>query len=569
MAQARARQLRADIGGRYLGDARSFLLFVPLWWGLSMIGVPDIAQPPVFAVAMLANALAFAAVMAVLWIFHRTWFRARKPGITPLGQILAAGATLGGTKSLVTVAVTAWGLTAAEYWEALPWRLAAGAFTGAWILPAAALVLATQARYQEQRDRLVAELLRNQLLNAGGDRGLRASDPTDERVHSVITEARAVVSDESLSPEAMAKKLRRLIDTQLRPLSHELWAGTSRKYTDFSVTDLFRLLVSHHRYWVIPTTVFVVMVNGPFVLSVVGFAEGLSRIVIIALAAAATLLALSAGGRVSTALGMVRLAVGTSAFTAVNEVVAHTLVGPFDDWPIAASAIANAVIFITGSVILGLAGVARRDNRDIRIELANLLGDTSWSGRFEGEHTRLRHRQTAELLHGRVQNRLLSVVLSLTSQPDDRHRVAVAAELEAIERSLLDSAWRSEPEAHQSVDAELAGLAERWGGIVAVSVSTDVAGPLDSSLIAVLGRLGEEAVSNGARHGIAGSIALRVERDGADIVLSALDDGVGPRNGSAGIGSSYFTHIAGRHWSLRANPDGPGSLLTVRVPLAG
>jgi len=565
MAPTKALHLRQDIGGRFLGDPRAFLLFIPLWWGLSLASWTDTAGSHISAVSMVANAIAFSVTLGVLIVFRHTWFRQRTVKPVPLAQVVTAGAMLGTTKSLVTVTVTTWAIADLDFVELLVWRLPASSLTGAWILPVAALLLATRDRYQAQREIVVAELLRQQFMNTPTGAGLHVKDPTDVRIRAVIAEAREILAHSSAPAHDVAEKLRGLIDTQLRPLSHELWVGTLKKLTDFSVADLLRILFSHRRYWVWPTTIFVMLTNGPFVISRVGLNEGLGRATVLTFLALITLIILRATKPSGAALGLAWFLTGTFVFTTANEVTAFLLFDSFNDWSPVVSGATNAAIFAVSAIVLGVAKIARQDNRYIRSELENLLEDASWQQRLDGEHSRRRHREVAKLLHGRVQNRLLSVVLALTTHPDTRRRDDVAAELLAIENRLFGLAGVHMDDTVHSLDGALSDLAHRWAGVVTVSFTNQITDPLDPSLISVIDGAGEEAVSNAARHGLAGTVDIFVGEDGPDIIITVKDDGVGPRNGLPGLGTNYLSQISGKKWSLQPGPEGEGSVLTVRL----
>ena len=568
MAPTKSQNLRRDVGGRFLADPRPFLVLVPLWWGLSLLGVPDISTPRVLAVSMGANAVAFSVLLLFLTVFKRTWFHHRALRPVPVVQVVAAGAILGAIKSLTTVAVTSWGLSDPGYWDFLLWRVSAGAITGAWMLPTAAIVLATRARYKAQRDVLIAELLRGRLTQGHAGSNLRVDNPTDSRVQAVITEAKSMLGDSSIAPEILAIKLGDLIDKKLRPLSHELWAGKSRKVTDFSLADLIGILLGHRRYWVWPTTLLVLLTNGPFVISVVGWGEGLTRVAITGALAYATLKVLSKGKTVRAAAGLGLLSIGALIFTVTNEIVAYSLLGAFDDWPLGLSGVINLLIYLANAIVLGVARVARQDNNDIRRELEKLFGDGSWQGRLDIDQTRLRNREMAELLHGRIQNRLLAVALSLTRELGNREREDVLAELTAIENTLFESRSPGSDAMTKGVEEELAQLAHRWSGIVAVSVTCEVVGVLDSSLVSHIVRVGEESISNAVRHGLAGAVSLHLRRDDGGTVFTATDNGVGPRNGLPGLGSLYLSQMAGQNWSLSPGADSVGSVLSVRFDVA-
>jgi hypothetical protein len=53
------------------------------------------------------------------------------------------------------------------------------------------------------------------------------------------------------------------------------------------------------------------------------------------------------------------------------------------------------------------------------------------------------------------------------------------------------------------------------------------------------------------------------------ITITITDDGVGPRGGAAGLGSTVFDRAGSSPWQLEPRPDGRGSVLSVVVDAAG
>jgi anti-sigma regulatory factor (Ser/Thr protein kinase) len=73
-----------------------------------------------------------------------------------------------------------------------------------------------------------------------------------------------------------------------------------------------------------------------------------------------------------------------------------------------------------------------------------------------------------------------------------------------------------------------------------------------------------EAVVNAARHGLATSVNADITVSGSGLEVRVVDDGVGPRDGTPGLGSAYFSANSGGEWSLVAGSDG-GSVFTVHL----
>ena len=75
----------------------------------------------------------------------------------------------------------------------------------------------------------------------------------------------------------------------------------------------------------------------------------------------------------------------------------------------------------------------------------------------------------------------------------------------------------------------------------------------------------EECFSNSLRHGLATEATIILIATESGISLTVIDNGIGPRNGSPGLGSSLFNSIAGSNWSLTRGPDGVGAQLNLQI----
>ena len=75
----------------------------------------------------------------------------------------------------------------------------------------------------------------------------------------------------------------------------------------------------------------------------------------------------------------------------------------------------------------------------------------------------------------------------------------------------------------------------------------------------------EEAFSNALRHGLATDATIVLKSSATEISLAVIDNGIGPRAGDPGLGSSLFNSIAGSNWSLSRGPEGVGAQLNLRI----
>jgi signal transduction histidine kinase len=75
----------------------------------------------------------------------------------------------------------------------------------------------------------------------------------------------------------------------------------------------------------------------------------------------------------------------------------------------------------------------------------------------------------------------------------------------------------------------------------------------------------EEAFSNSLRHGLATEATILLTPTNTGTSLTVIDNGIGPRDGSPGLGSSLFNSIAGSNWSLTRGPEGIGAQLVLQI----
>jgi hypothetical protein len=176
-------------------------------------------------------------------------------------------------------------------------------------------------------------------------------------------------------------------------------------------------------------------------------------------------------------------------------------------------------------------------------------------------------RDIADRLHGDLQGELLAAAARIERL--DRDDVAIQAELalvgERLERAMSGPAGVVPLPLH----VRLADLQARWAGLLDVRVELDVAGPLGARSEDLIVGIVSEALTNARRHGMAQEVDVRVvglREGGSGVRVQVDDDGIGPRKGSAGIGSAHLDAVAPGAWS-RVRREAGGTRL--EVALAG
>ncbi|MGI9187774.1 MAG: hypothetical protein ACR2J9_09745, partial [Gaiellales bacterium] len=65
-------------------------------------------------------------------------------------------------------------------------------------------------------------------------------------------------------------------------------------------------------------------------------------------------------------------------------------------------------------------------------------------------------------------------------------------------------------------------------------------------------------------HGHATAVEVRMARDGEDLVMTVIDDGIGPQRGDRGLGAEVLDDATTRRWALRPGDRG-GSAVTATI----
>lgn len=505
-------------------------------------------------------------VATALWVLlFRAMLRPAERRMLGLTVLVVAGASVGFTKGLTT-STFAWaaGLIDDAFVTPERWRAVSTSLQGALIVPVVGLVRSALVRYRIEYDRLILERARRVLISgdsASGERGAR--------VARFVTEARRRI--DGAEDSTVAAVLEEVVDQRLRPLTRELWEASDTA-TDFSLVSLLRAALHSAAYPALPVaTIFtitafvarteyaplganlllvvldVVVISGVFTLARRTRSQG-RRWDVLHLVATVSVTTLVLVGREAVVLGQVA---GASAPAPTAAAIVVLL------WLLVLTVLASAV------------QVALRTRGAVRVELDGLLGSELDSAIAEVSR-RLYDREVADQLHSTMQNRLVAAARRIDASGG--RDAVVREEVSAIGRLLDDlAAGVAEPTA--SLRDQVAGLAGRWEGFV--QLETDLDASLDALAQPVQDRLAQavaEAVNNAVRHGRAARVrvALRQDLGGVPGLLRLVveDDGLGPVQRPAGLGSRLFEALSGGDWSLQARREG-GSRLEATILLDG
>jgi two-component sensor histidine kinase len=564
---------RKYLGGSWFLDAKVLLIPMPLVITTSILTTsPNFVSASdsafqawgIYGRLLLANL--FALAICALWVFAfaQTIFRNRAVRPIPPAIVIFFSAGVGALKGAAT-GLACWLLSVEpELAEAISSRVWQTTVLGAWLIPAVTLVAARIALLQEQRESLVAERVSNTLLETGMAQ-TRANQAALRAFAAMAKTELAKVS--AVTPvdgggSKYAETIRRLVTDQLRPLSHRIWDQENKRISSFSFSEISKNAIYGFDQAKLMVAGVYVVTSIPAIMRFVPFVESVLRALLAGLCISVGL-ALTAKFKPSrywqaTTWFIISMAVIAYVTLMSGEWVFGFVAGfkPFDTL-IAIWFWLMQLTFIT-SFLVGI----RKSGFEIKQEFAELYGSESIDRAVRLSQSRIQNRDFANYLHGQVQNKLLSVALGLERGEATKDELERA--LAMVEDILISLDSNFQAMNSGDIQDEITKINSQWFGFLSISWNIDDSvNALESRERVLLIQVIDEAISNAVRHGLAKQVRVSAVSNSTGLVLEIVDDGIGPRSGKAGLGSTFFKSVSKGNWSLLQEPNG-GSRLTVK-----
>lgn len=495
---------------------------------------------------LLANLISISLLFAMILMLDFSLRRVVEDLQLSLGVLSIAGLILGATKGLATSwLLFTWGVEGDD--GSILWlRAAFSAVIGAVTFPGIAMIGSLRYQFAEERKALLAEKM---ALERG------ASYP--ENLVSFVERAKEKLNmiGEETDQQAVAKELRDIINSDLRPLSQEIWLRESKKFPSFRLSQIAKVAVSRHVYapeWVVPI----------WAITAVGtlsrFLDPNETLVSILLQSTVLLLGLLAAKRVK--FENVRRATFVYGFSILLVGLIQLLIGGMisgertllDDLGLI---IANLIWLFELTLFVGMAKAFIEMGRNVKSEAARFLNEADLEELKKSKERALVDRQLAQFLHGTMQRKLNMVAAKIESDTKQGNLENYLAEIEQVLGEAV-AQFGQQPE--QSIEEIIERLKRDWGGLVKLEFRLDAAALVGMQLETAR-EIMNEGISNSVRHGFASAVTVEV-RQGPEILVE--DDGIGPRRGPLGLGSAYFDSVA-KEWELIGT--GGGAVLRVAL----
>jgi glucose-6-phosphate-specific signal transduction histidine kinase len=174
-------------------------------------------------------------------------------------------------------------------------------------------------------------------------------------------------------------------------------------------------------------------------------------------------------------------------------------------------------------------------------------------------------RESARILHGAVQTRLIACAVVIERASDTQDVVAFRRALHEAHTVLTEPLF-----ATSEADLTLLGVVERkvslWSSLCSVDFSVDATiAEVRGRFARDVGRVVEEGLSNAIRHGGASHIRICVSINANSVIVLVNDNGVGPSGGNCGLGSAMLDSVSEK-WSLSRGAEGTALRVALRSP---
>jgi two-component sensor histidine kinase len=220
------------------------------------------------------------------------------------------------------------------------------------------------------------------------------------------------------------------------------------------------------------------------------------------------------------------------------------------------------------TITCGLIDTSLKQRQEILDDLQSRIDKSRIRTISENNETLRLSNDMAKYLHGNLQSRLMASAFAIEAAGNAQDSLALSAEIEKARQSIATPFDQFTSHELGLVSDELSRLMVMWEGILStelvLSSSDDDISNIDTRNIV---HVVEEAFSNALRHGLATEATILLMPKNSGISLTVIDNGIGPRDGSPGLGSSLFNSIAGSNWSLTRGPDGVGTQLNLQITM--
>jgi len=523
---------------------------------------------------LLASAGGYLVFCELLYLAHLTIFRNRATKPVPVAWIFIIGFLFGAIKGVTTGTLSILLNLESDVAQGISVRLFGAGFLGLIGVPASAIVMNTLEEFRERRAELIAERIRleskelqSQEVIAAMTAQLRLSIESDL---SVLLDDLKHSLEETSAPsdswQILADDLRVSARETVRDMSHRLWERPSSSVKDITLVDLGKAMITTSAFPLILILPLLLASAIPVNLNSHGSSELPTRLLMLAFTT--SLIYLSATSAIER-WSKHRYQIYVSAiFLAASAPGLYSLLifGDAIDQQFFGVNVTIAIWLPLLTITCGLIDTSFKQRKEILNELQDRI-DRSRIRTISEENAAIRlSSDMAKYLHGNLQSRMMASAFAIEMAGNAQDSKALLAEIDKARQSVTTPFDQLISHEMASIANELSNLMMMWDGILTTQVEFS-GSEQDVSIIDTrnIVHVVEEAFSNALRHGLATEATIVLNSSATEISLTVIDNGIGPRAGDPGLGSSLFNSIAGSNWSLSRGPEGVGAALNLRI----
>jgi hypothetical protein len=523
---------------------------------------------------LLASAGGYMVFCALLYISHLTIYRNRATQPVPVAWIFIIGFVFGAIKGVTTGILSVFLDLESDVTEAVSARFFAAGFLGLVGVPAIAVVINALEEFRVKRADLIAEQilleskeLQSQEVISAMSAQLRSSIESD--LGALLNDVKKSMEEKSVNTDSwqlLADDLRTTARETVRDMSHRLWERPSGSVKDITLVDIGKAMITTSAFPLMYILPILLASSIPVNLNDHGSSQLPFRLLVLAFTT--SLIYLSATLAIKS-WSKYKYQIYASALVLAAlapPLTAVLIFGDFVDQKFVGVSITIAVWLPTLTITCGLIDTSLKQRQEILDGLQAQIDRSRIRTISENNETVRLSSDMAQYLHGNLQSRLMASALAIEMAGNAQDSKALLTEIEKAKQSIATPFDQFTSHELGLVSDELSRLMVMWEGILSTelvlsSLDEDVSSIDTRNIVHVV----EEAFSNALRHGLATEATILLIPTNSGISLTVIDNGIGPRDGSPGLGSSLFNSIAGSNWSLSRGPDGVGAQLNLQI----
>ena len=523
---------------------------------------------------LIASAGGYGLFCLILLVADKTLFSNRHLMPVPIWWIFALGLTAGALKGSATAIISILLNLDENVQEAVNSRMFAAGILGLFGVPGVALIMNSLGEFRFKRAELIAEQilieskeLQSQEVIAQMSAQLRSSIESDlgllmEDLKNSLEEK---VGEES-SWQLIADDLRSTAKETVREMSHKLWGRHVQLVPDINLLDIANAMITTSAFPLRMILPVLVLSAIPQTIQDYG-ADGLVPRMLLLCFTTTVFLGLGSKG-INRWPAYKHQIYFVALFAAVilPPIYGVFLLGDEADQHFLGISLTIAFWIPMLTVTCGLIDTALKQRKEILDDLQSRIDKSRVRTISENNETVRLSNDMAKYLHGNLQSRLMASAFAIEAAGNARDSKSLSGEIEKARQSIATPFDQFTSQDLGAVLLELSRLMLMWDGVLTTEIKfTGSEENVSSSDTRNIVHVVEEAFSNALRHGLATEATIVLISSDTEISLRVIDNGIGPRTGDPGLGSSLFNSIAGSNWSLLRGPDGIGAQLNLQI----